>query len=57
MRDEIADVQLYLVYLAGKLNVDIESACWAKMEKNAKKYPVERAKGSAKKYSSYEDES
>lgn len=55
VRDEIADVQLYLVHLAAKLNVDIEEACWAKMEKNAEKYPVEQAKGSSSKYTSYED--
>lgn len=53
VRDEIADVQLYLVHLAAKLNVNIEAACWAKMEKNAEKYPVELAKGSARKYTSY----
>lgn len=56
VRDEIADVQLYLIRLAGKLNVDIEAACWAKMEKNAEKYPVELAKGSAKKYTTYEND-
>lgn len=56
VQDEIADVQLYLIRLAGKLNVDIEAACWAKMEKNAEKYPVERVKGSAKKYTNYEND-
>ena len=55
VRDEIADVQLYLVHLAAKLNVNIESACWVKMEKNAEKYPIELAKGSARKYTNYED--
>ncbi|MDI5885643.1 nucleotide pyrophosphohydrolase [Cobetia amphilecti] len=53
VRDEIADVQLYLIRLAGKLDVDIEAACWAKMEKNAEKYPAEQVKGSAKKYTSF----
>lgn len=56
VRDEIADVQLYLIRLAGKLGVDIERACWEKMEKNAKKYPVEQVKGSAKKYTHYQSE-
>lgn len=50
VRDEIADVQLYLVHIAAKLNVDIEAACWAKMEKNTEKYPAELVKGSAGKY-------
>lgn len=40
VRDEIADVQIYLIRLAGKLEVNIESACWAKMKKNAEKYPA-----------------
>jgi NTP pyrophosphatase (non-canonical NTP hydrolase) len=56
VRDEIADVQLYLIRLAGKLNIDIEAACWAKMVRNAGKYPVERVKGSARKYTSDEDD-
>ena len=56
VRDEIADVQLYLVHLAAKLNVNIETACWAKMEKNVKKYPVEEVAGSARKYTSYKSE-
>ena len=50
VRDEIADVQLYLVRLAGKLNVDIEAACLAKMEKNIVKYPVERVRGGSPTY-------
>ncbi|WP_020682964.1 nucleotide pyrophosphohydrolase [Marinobacterium rhizophilum] len=54
VRDEIADVQLYLIRLAGKLNVDIEQACWDKMEKNAEKYPAEQVKGSAQKYTRYQ---
>lgn len=56
VRDEIADVQLYLIRLAGKLGVDIELASWAKMEKNAAKYPVDRVKGSARKYTDYESD-
>ena len=53
--DEIADVQLYLVRLAGKLGVNIEAACQAKMEKNAKKYPAAQVRGSAKKYTHYQE--
>ena len=56
VRDEIADVQLYLIRLAGKLDVDIEAACWAKMESNAEKYPAEQVKGSARKYTSYSND-
>lgn len=45
--DEIADVQIYLVMLAGKLGIDPLEAALAKVEKNRLKYPVERARGSA----------
>lgn len=48
--EEIADVQIYLVRLADKLGIDILSACADKMVKNAEKYPVDKASGSARKY-------
>jgi NTP pyrophosphatase (non-canonical NTP hydrolase) len=48
--EEIADVQLYLLRLADKLEIDILSAAAAKIEKNAGKYPVEKSKGKATKY-------
>jgi len=50
---EIADVQLYLVRLADELNIDILDAVNKKVELNAKKYPVEQVRGSAKKYDQY----
>lgn len=52
--DEIADVQVYLVMLADKLGIDILQAVAAKMEKNAAKYPVEKVRGSPRKYTEYE---
>jgi dCTP diphosphatase len=51
VRLEVADVFLYLLSLSDKLGVDLIAAGYEKMELNAKKYPVELAKGSAKKYS------
>lgn len=48
--EEIADISLYLLRLADKLGVDIESAINSKLEKNAIKYPIEKSKGNAKKY-------
>jgi NTP pyrophosphatase (non-canonical NTP hydrolase) len=50
VRDELADVQLYLVRLASVLGVDLNEAVQSKLQKNAKKYPAEKAKGSSKKY-------
>ena len=43
-------VLLYLVRLADKLGVDLESAAHAKIARNAEKYPVEKARGSSRKY-------
>ena len=51
--EEIADVQLYLIRLADKLGVDIADAVEKKIEKNGAKYPVDRVKGSSKKYTEY----
>lgn len=50
VRDELADVLLYLVRLSSALGVDLNEAVSQKLEKNSKKYPVEKAKGSSKKY-------
>jgi NTP pyrophosphatase (non-canonical NTP hydrolase) len=50
VRLELADVLLYLLSLSDKLGVDLVAAAFEKIELNAKKYPVELAKGSAKKY-------
>ena len=50
IRDELADVLIYLVELADALEVDLIAAARDKIEKNALKYPVEKARGNAKKY-------
>lgn len=50
---EIADVQVYLIRLADKLGIDISSAVTAKMQINAEKYPADKVRGSARKYSDY----
>lgn len=47
---ELADVLLYLVRLADKLDVDLGAAALRKIELNARKYPVDRFRGSARKY-------
>ena len=49
--DELADVQIYLIRLADKLNVDLLQAVRAKIARNAEKYPAAVFKGSARKYS------
>ena len=47
---ELADVLIYLVRLADRLDVDLIDAAAKKLAINAQKYPVEVAKGSNKKY-------
>ena len=48
--EEMADVLLYLVQLSNALGVDLLAAARAKLARNAQKYPVDRARGSAVKY-------
>lgn len=48
--DELADVLLYLVRLADKLDVDLYQAALDKLGRNAARYPVEKAKGRHTKY-------
>jgi dCTP diphosphatase len=55
VEQEIADIQIYLIRLADKLGVDMEKAVNAKIELNEKKYPADKVRGSAAKYSDYED--
>jgi NTP pyrophosphatase (non-canonical NTP hydrolase) len=50
LRDECADVLLYLLLIAEKSGFDLLSAATAKLEKNALKYPVEKSFGSRRKY-------
>ncbi len=55
LRDECADVLLYLLLIADKAGIDLEIAARRKLEKNAAKYPVEKAYGSSRKYTRLED--
>ena len=48
--EELADVLLYLVRLADRVDVDLAQAARDKLAKNERKYPVEKARGNAKKY-------
>jgi len=50
VRDELADVMIYAVRLADVLDIDLPDAIAGKIEQNAKKYPVEKSKGIAAKY-------
>ncbi len=50
IKEEIADIAIYLLLLSHDLKIDLPAAIEEKIKKNEKKYPVEKAKGSAKKY-------
>ena len=48
--EEVAAIFMYLLKIADKAEIDLESAIKNKMQKNAEKYPVEKARGNSKKY-------
>lgn len=51
LADELADVLMYLVLVADRAGVDLLAAAARKLHKNARKYPVELARGSREKSS------
>jgi NTP pyrophosphatase (non-canonical NTP hydrolase) len=53
VRHEMADVLVYLVRLADKLDVDLMAAVQEKMVLNRAKYPADQVRGDARKYSEY----
>lgn len=55
VEQEIADVFLYLVRLADKLDIDVLAAAARKIDLNESKYPVQLSKGNAKKYTEFKD--
>ena len=55
VEEEIADIFIYLVRIADKLDIDLYSAADRKIAINARKYPADKVKGSARKYTEYED--
>lgn len=48
--EEMADVYNWLLLLSHDLEIDLEKTALKKIVKNSKKYPVEKSKGKAKKY-------
>jgi len=51
--EELADVLVYLVRIADRLDIDLLQAAAEKLERNAVKYPAERVRGQARKYDEY----
>jgi NTP pyrophosphatase (non-canonical NTP hydrolase) len=50
LAEECADVFLYLLLICERAGIDLTEAAIAKIELNARKYPIDKAKGNAKKY-------
>jgi NTP pyrophosphatase (non-canonical NTP hydrolase) len=50
IEDELADVYFFLLRLSGRFDIDLHAALERKMTKNAAKYPVEKSRGSNRKY-------
>lgn len=54
LADEIGDVAIYLIRLSDKLGIDLLAATAAKFAVNKQKYPADKVRGSAKKYTDYD---
>ena len=50
MAEELADVLHWVLLIANDLDIDLATTLEAKLKKNEKKYPIEKAKGNHKKY-------
>jgi NTP pyrophosphatase (non-canonical NTP hydrolase) len=55
VEEELADILIYLVRISDKLEIDLYNSVERKIAINEKKYPAEKVRGSAKKYTEYED--
>lgn len=51
---ELADIFIFLLRISDQLNIDLMEVTKRKMEINDKRYPVEKVKGSSKKYNEYD---
>jgi NTP pyrophosphatase (non-canonical NTP hydrolase) len=50
VKEEVADVLLYLIRLGDKLGIDLIASAQAKIAVNARKYPIDKAHGNSRKY-------
>lgn len=53
VEEEVADVFIYLLRILSKTDINLEDAVMRKMKKNELKYPIEKVRGSSKKYDEY----
>lgn len=50
LSDEIADVVLYCIMLADRIDIDLKTELLRKIKKNGEKYPIEKSRGNSAKY-------
>ncbi len=55
VEQELADIQIYLIRLADRLNINLEQAVNAKIVLNERRYPAEKVRGSARKYTEFDN--
>jgi NTP pyrophosphatase (non-canonical NTP hydrolase) len=55
VEEELADILTYLVRISDKLGIDLYEAAERKLAINEQKYPADKVRGSAKKYTEYEE--
>lgn len=55
VEEELADILIYLVRISDKLGIDLYRAVDRKIGINERKYPADKVRGSAKKYTEYDD--
>lgn len=53
VQEELADVFAYVMAMANTLNVDLTEIFQDKLEKSGRKYPIEKSKGNARKYTEF----
>lgn len=56
VKDELADIVMYSMMLAEKLDLDLSEIIKDKLERNKIRYPVDKAKGNSKKYTEFDIE-
>jgi len=54
IKHEVADLAILITYLAHDLKIDLEKSVSEKLAINAKKYPVDKARGSSLKYDEFQ---
>jgi NTP pyrophosphatase (non-canonical NTP hydrolase) len=50
VEDEVADIFIFLNYICDEFGIELEDVVRKKIQKNEEKYPIDKSKGSNKKY-------